>query len=159
MRKRAPSARPFGKRPAGALPTIAGSSNEKNPGESVTAPPRTAKYLRGTPRTGCYRIVVFTRRDGRRGANCEEPQMRSIRYRKADVDGLKIFYREAGPADAPVLLLLHGFPTAGHMFRELIPALSGPFRVVAPDLPGFGQSDMPDRGNFAYTFAALAQVI
>ena len=85
--------------------------------------------------------------------------MKSIRYRKADVDGLNIFYREAGPADAPVLLLLHGFPTAGHMFRELIPALSGPFRVVAPDLPGFGQSDMPDRGSFAYTFAALAQVM
>ncbi|MDA9424991.1 alpha/beta fold hydrolase [Bradyrhizobium sp. CCBAU 53380] len=85
--------------------------------------------------------------------------MTGIRYRKADVDGLKIFYREAGPTDAPVLLLLHGFPTAGHMFRDLIPALSSRFRVVAPDLPGFGQSDMPGRADFAYTFAALAQVI
>ena len=85
--------------------------------------------------------------------------MTSIRYHKADVDGLNVFYREAGRADAPALLLLHGFPTAGHMFRELIPALSDRFRLVAPDLPGFGQSDMPARESFAYTFAALAQVI
>ncbi|MEY9925319.1 pimeloyl-ACP methyl ester carboxylesterase [Bradyrhizobium japonicum] len=81
--------------------------------------------------------------------------MTSIRYRKADVDGLNVFYREAGRADAPALLLLHGFPTAGHMFRDLIPALSDRFRLVAPDLPGFGQSDMPARESFAYTFAAF----
>jgi pimeloyl-ACP methyl ester carboxylesterase len=85
--------------------------------------------------------------------------MSTIRYRRINVDGLNVFYREAGPADAPALLLLHGFPTAGHMFRELIPALSDRFRLVAPDLPGFGQSDMPARETFAYTFAALAQVI
>lgn len=92
-------------------------------------------------------------------ASRKGPRMTSIRYRKADVDGLNIFYREAGPSDAPVLLLLHGFPTAGHMFRDLIPTLSSRFRVVAPDLPGFGQSDMPGRASFTYTFAALAQVI
>lgn len=85
--------------------------------------------------------------------------MTSIHYRKADVDGLKVFYREAGPVDAKALLLLHGFPTAGHMFRELIPALSDRFRVLAPDLPGFGQSDMPSRDRFSYTFAKLAEVI
>jgi pimeloyl-ACP methyl ester carboxylesterase len=85
--------------------------------------------------------------------------MTTIRYRKANVDGLSVFYREAGRADAPALLLLHGFPTAGHMFRELIPALSDRFRIVAPDLPGFGQSDMPSRDSFAYTFARLAEVI
>lgn len=85
--------------------------------------------------------------------------MTSIRYRKADVDGLGVFYREAGPVDATTLLLLHGFPSAGHMFRDLIPALSDRFRVVAPDLPGFGQSDMPSRGKFSYTFAKLAEVI
>jgi pimeloyl-ACP methyl ester carboxylesterase len=85
--------------------------------------------------------------------------MKTIRYRKANVDGMNVFYREAGPADRPALLLLHGFPTAGHMFRELIPALSDRFRLVAPDLPGFGQSDMPAREAFTYTFAALAQVI
>src|SRR6202047_1985843 len=85
--------------------------------------------------------------------------MTKIRYRKADVDGIKVFYRQAGRADAPALLLLHGFPTAGHMFRELIPALSDRFHLVAPDLPGFGQSDMPSRKGFSYTFARLAEVI
>jgi pimeloyl-ACP methyl ester carboxylesterase len=85
--------------------------------------------------------------------------MTKIQYRKANVDGFNVFYREAGRADAPALLLLHGFPSAGHMFRELIPALSDGLRVVAPDLPGFGQSDMPPRDKFAYTFAGLAEVI
>jgi pimeloyl-ACP methyl ester carboxylesterase len=85
--------------------------------------------------------------------------MNTISYRKADVDGLKIFYREAGHVDRPTLLLLHGFPSASHMFRELIPALSHRFHVLAPDLPGFGQSDMPPRDGFPYTFAKLAEVI
>jgi pimeloyl-ACP methyl ester carboxylesterase len=85
--------------------------------------------------------------------------MTPINYRKADVDGLKVFYREAGHVDAPTLLLLHGFPSSSHMFRELIPALSDRFHVVAPDLPGFGQSDMPPRDGFSYTFAKLAEVI
>jgi pimeloyl-ACP methyl ester carboxylesterase len=85
--------------------------------------------------------------------------MTKIYYRKVDVDGFKVFYREAGRVDAPTLLLLHGFPTAGHMFRELIPALSDHFRIVAPDLPGFGQSDMPTRDDFSYTFGKLAEVI
>ena len=85
--------------------------------------------------------------------------MTKTRYRKADVDGLNVFYREAGRADAPVLLLLHGFPSASHMFRNLIPALADRFRVVAPDLPGFGQTDMPPRDKFTYTFARIAEVI
>ena len=85
--------------------------------------------------------------------------MMKIQYRKASVDGFNVFYREAGRSDAPVLLLLHGFPSAGHMFRELIPALSDRFRVIAPDLPGFGQSDMPPHDKFAYTFAGLAGII
>jgi len=78
--------------------------------------------------------------------------MRKVSFRKVDVDGFNIFYREAGPKDAPVLLLLHGFPSASHMFRDLIPQLSNQFRVIAPDLPGFGQSDMPERTKFSYTF-------
>jgi pimeloyl-ACP methyl ester carboxylesterase len=64
--------------------------------------------------------------------------MAPVKYRAADVDGFKIFYREAGPADAPKLLLLHGFPSAGHMFRDLISLLADRFHMVAPDLPGFG---------------------
>jgi pimeloyl-ACP methyl ester carboxylesterase len=85
--------------------------------------------------------------------------MTKITYRTASVDGLKIFYREAGPASAPTLLLLHGFPTSSHMFRNLIPLLADRFHIVAPDLPGFGQSDMPTRDAFTYTFANLADVI
>src|SRR5262249_29540798 len=85
--------------------------------------------------------------------------MSTIKYRTADVDGLKVFYREAGRADAPMLLLLHGFPSAGHMFRDLIPRLTSRFHVVAPDLPGFGQSDMPSREKFHYTFDNIANVI
>jgi pimeloyl-ACP methyl ester carboxylesterase len=80
-------------------------------------------------------------------------------YRSIDVDGLNVFYREAGGGDAPVVLLLHGFPTSSHMFRGLIPALADRYRVIAPDLPGFGFSDAPARGSFSYTFAHLAEVI
>ena len=82
-----------------------------------------------------------------------------IRYKQATVDGNKIFYREAGTATAPNLLLLHGFPTSSHMFRNLIPALADRYHVVAPDLPGFGFSDAPDRKSFRYTFENLAKAI
>src|SRR5271168_4704672 len=85
--------------------------------------------------------------------------MRKVSFRKVDVDGFNISYREAGPTDAPTLLLLHGFPSAGHMFRDLIPELADRFHLVAPDLPGFGQSDMPNRGTFAYTFDNVARII
>ena len=85
--------------------------------------------------------------------------MVAINYRTADVDGWKIFYREAGSKDAPTLLLLHGFPSAGHMFRDLIPHLADRFHIVAPDLPGFGQSDLAARGMFAYTFDHIAEVL
>ena len=85
--------------------------------------------------------------------------MATISYRKVEVDGLRIFYREGGRVGAPVLLLLHGFPSASHMFRDLIPLLDDRFHLIAPDLPGFGQSDMPPRSAFTYTFERIASVI
>jgi len=80
-------------------------------------------------------------------------------HRSTHVDGVELFYREAGPADAPVVVLLHGFPTSSHMFRNLIPALSDRYHVIAPDYPGFGQSATPERAVFAYTFARYAELI
>lgn len=80
-------------------------------------------------------------------------------YRKAEVDGIGLFYREAGPADAPVVLLLHGFPTSSHMYRNLIPHLADKYRVIAPDYPGYGQSDSPDRSRFDYTFDNFAKLV
>src|ERR1700678_893534 len=85
--------------------------------------------------------------------------MTDIKYRTADVDGFKIFYREAGPAQAPKLLLLHGYPSSSHMFRDLIPLLADRYHLIAPDLPGFGRSDMPSRTQFKYTFDRLAEPI
>src|SRR6516165_9665608 len=82
--------------------------------------------------------------------------MTAILYRTVDVDGLRIFYREAGSPGAPKLLLLHGFPSASHMFRDLIPRLADRCHIVAPDLPGFGNSDMPSGGH---TFDAIASMI
>jgi pimeloyl-ACP methyl ester carboxylesterase len=80
-------------------------------------------------------------------------------HRTAQIDGLEIFYREAGPKDAPAVLLLHGFPTSSHMFRNLIPALADRHRVVAPDYPGFGNSEAPSATEFAYTFDRIAEVM
>jgi pimeloyl-ACP methyl ester carboxylesterase len=79
-----------------------------------------------------------------------------VHYNRVKVGEVDFFYREAGPRDAPVVLLLHGFPTSGHMFRDLIPILSDKYHVIAPDLPGFGFTTAPERGKFAYTFDNLA---
>jgi len=77
-------------------------------------------------------------------------------YHTARIDGVELFYRAAGPRDAPVVVLLHGFPSSSHMFRNLIPELATRYRVIAPDYPGFGESQAPDRSTFDYTFAHFA---
>ena len=82
-----------------------------------------------------------------------------MKYRTIEIDGLDIFYREAGSVDAPVILLLHGFPTSSHMFRNLMPALAHRYRLIAPDYPGFGYSSMPSLDSFEYSFDRLAEVI
>lgn len=82
-----------------------------------------------------------------------------VRYRTQKVGNVDVFYREAGPVGAPVILLLHGFPSASHMFRDLIPELADRYHVIAPDLPGFGQTKTPPRGEFTYSFDALADVM
>jgi pimeloyl-ACP methyl ester carboxylesterase len=87
------------------------------------------------------------------------PAYAKTSYRTATVNGLDIFYREAGSPQNPTVLLLHGFPTSSHMFRELIPALAEDFHVIAPDYPGFGQSSAPDADSFNYTFDHLAEVV
>nr|WP_229418765.1 alpha/beta hydrolase [Pseudoduganella flava] len=82
-----------------------------------------------------------------------------VHYRTVNIDSVDVFYREAGPAGKPTLLLLHGFPTSSHMFRNLIPLLADRYHVIAPDYPGFGQSAAPDHKAFAYTFAHLADIV
>jgi pimeloyl-ACP methyl ester carboxylesterase len=82
-----------------------------------------------------------------------------VLHKRIEADGLKVFFREAGPKDAPVLLLLHGFPTSSHMFRELMPLLASRYRVIAPDLPGFGFTEVPEERKYSYTFDSFAKTV
>ncbi|MBI1851814.1 MAG: alpha/beta hydrolase [Planctomycetes bacterium] len=88
-----------------------------------------------------------------------EPALAKVFHRTVTIDGLDIFYREAGPKDAPTILLLHGFPTSSHMFRNLMPALADEYHTVAPDYPGFGNSSAPTVDEFEYTFDKLADIM
>jgi pimeloyl-ACP methyl ester carboxylesterase len=109
------------------------AATSARPATAATPPPETAAAVRPAPVT--------------------------VHYRSATIDGVRMFYREAGPSDGPLVLLLHGFPTSSHMFRNLIPLLADRYRVIAPDYPGFGQSDAPDRRTFAYTFGRYADMV
>ncbi len=111
-----------------------------------------AVLLPGLLLASCAEAEVSTPEDA-------APTIVTVAYKTVKVDGLDIFYREAGPKNAPTLLLLHGFPASSHMFRNLIPALADRYHVVAPDYPGFGQSSMPKVGEFNYTFERLSQVV
>ena len=92
-------------------------------------------------------------------AGAEQTQTGSVRYRTVEIDGLDIFYREAGDLESPTVLLLHGFPTSSHMFRNLIPALARGYHVVAPDYPGYGNSSAPSVEDFDYTFDNVARIV
>jgi pimeloyl-ACP methyl ester carboxylesterase len=117
---------------------------------------RTADFLRFV----AIALVACTALAGVNSAIAKAPDpSATIHYRFATIDGVKMFYREAGPADGPVVLLLHGFPTSSHMFRNLIPLLADRYHVIAPDYPGYGQSDSPDRTKFKYTFAGFTDMV
>ncbi len=103
-------------------------------------------------------VLIFGFGEGTAPKGAELPVIKTV-HKTVKVDGLDIFYREAGRKDAPTLLLLHGFPTSSQMFRNLIPALADRFHLVAPDYPGFGNSAMPTADQFDYTFDNLARVI
>lgn len=89
----------------------------------------------------------------------ERDEGAAMRYGTVDVDGVSVFYRECGASSSPTMVLLHGFPSASHMFRDLMPMLQDRFHLIAPDYPGFGQSESPERELFAYTFDHLARVV
>src|SRR3978361_2309381 len=93
------------------------------------------------------------------GPGLRGPRPHSVSHRTVDIDGISIFYREAGPKDAPTLLLLHGLPSSSRMFEPLLTRLGDSFHVVAPDYPGFGHSDWPTPKEFAYTFDNIATVM
>jgi pimeloyl-ACP methyl ester carboxylesterase len=105
-----------------------------------------------------HKPLISNPSSGNADAKSTQPS-KTARCRTATVEGLEIFYREAGDPEAPTLLLLHGFPTSSHMFRNLIPLLADDYYVIAPDLPGFGYSDAPNRGQFNYSFERLAGII
>ena len=103
--------------------------------------------LRGTPDAPDEKASVIRK------------ETHKVAYQTVKIDGLDISYREAGPKDAPAILLLHGFPTSSHMYRNLIPALSDNYHLIAPDYPGYGQSSAPPRDQFTYTFDNVAALI
>ena len=104
-------------------------------------------------------LVAALSAPARRAARAPGGALAKTRYRTVDVGGVEIFYREAGPAAAPTVLMLHGFPTSSRMFRNLIPMLADKYRVVAPDYPAFGHSALPSRSDFHYTHAHLSEVV
>src|SRR5690606_4095488 len=107
----------------------------------------------------CILILVTSSFSFLLQSRAAEPSAAAVKYQTVQVEGQNIFYREAGPAKAPTLLLLHGFPTSSHMFRNLIPALSDKYHVIAPDFPGFGYSSAPPVDKFEYTFDNLSHII
>ena len=120
-----------------------------------TQPARTTVYLAVTLLAMGVTAAII----GTSSANTAAEESTTTFYRTVEVDGVNIFYREAGSADDPTVLLLHGFPTSSHMFRNLIPELADGYRVLAPDYPGYGFSDMPAADEFDYSFDRFAEIV
>lgn len=119
--------------------------------------PGNASPFRKLPVFMLLLITAFAH-DAQAGSLSNARDAATIHYRTARIEGIDVFYREAGPANAPVVVLLHGFPSSSHMFRNLIPMLSEHYRVIAPDYPGFGESAAPDRRRFVYSFDHFAGI-
>src|SRR5271155_6021997 len=111
-------------------------------------------FLRRGPAFG-----FFQQSNRKRLSMTEPPNIPLTSHHRIEADGVHVFYREAGPANAPVILLLHGFPTSSFQYRELIPRLADRYRVIAPDLPGFGFTEVPAERGYKYTFDALTKTI
>lgn len=121
--------------------------------------PKLNSYSRQALRLALLSVLALAAQLSPLAQTAEKENPRRVTYNTVKVDGLDIFYREAGDKQAPTLLLLHGFPTSSHMFRNLIPALANKYHVVAPDYPGFGQSSMPKLNEFEYTFDRLSEIV
>jgi pimeloyl-ACP methyl ester carboxylesterase len=113
--------------------------------------------VRSTVRVFASLMVMFAITAGL--ASAAEQRVQEVNYSSVEVHGIKVFYREAGPADGPPILLLHGFPASSHMFRDLMPKLADRYRVIAPDYAGYGQSDAPSAAQFNYPFERLTDVV
>jgi len=117
------------------------------------------KLLLAVVLASSFATALVTSAADKPGAPPGASAVTQVHYQVVNIDGVDVFYREAGPKDAPVVLLLHGFPTSSQMFRELIPRLADQYHVIAPDYPGYGYSAMPDRAKFAYTFDNYATIV
>jgi pimeloyl-ACP methyl ester carboxylesterase len=127
---------------------------KSQPGKSIMSPPAAACLLIGFTLLAMASFAV----PPAIGAEADSTSL-TVHYKSTNIEGVNIFYREAGLTDAPTIVLLHGFPTSSSMFRNLIPKLAVRYHVIAPDYPGFGQSDSPDPAKFAYTFDHLANIV
>lgn len=119
----------------------------------------TSRFILGISSILLAFVIWLTLLAGKPAHAGESQSASAVRYQTVEIEGQQVFYREAGPKEAPTVLLLHGFPTSSHMFRNLIPALADRYHVVAPDYPGFGQSSMPSVDEFEYTFDHFAAII
>jgi alpha/beta hydrolase fold len=139
------------------------NASQTVPGLRVSAQGEDSEMTRRKLAVGAAITLLTFITNAKIGAACAQTPLQVTgsvtHYRTATIDGTSLFYREAGASTGAVVVLLHGFPTSSHMFRNLIPALADRYHVIAPDYPGFGQSAAPDHTQFAYSFAHYASLV